>query len=179
MNIEKQIPLLEEILSEWKSLIGLEYQGYRNHVYRMIHFCFILKDCNEEDRKKIIIAGAFHDLGIWIEDTVDYIPPSIPPAIEYLHRKNLEAWSEEITLMIRDHHKVSKYKGEESSLVEIFRRADLVDFSLGLFNFGIEKANIEKLKMTFPNNGFHKNLAKRIGKWVIKHPLNPLPMFKW
>lgn len=66
MKIEKQIPLLEEIFSEWKRVIGAEYNGYKNHVYRMIHFCLALRNCNDEEREKIIIAGAFHDIGIWI-----------------------------------------------------------------------------------------------------------------
>ena len=80
MKIEENIPLLEEILSKWKPVVGKDYEGYKNHVYRMINFCFALKDCNEEEREKIIIAGCFHDLGIWIGNTVDYILPSIPPA---------------------------------------------------------------------------------------------------
>ena len=90
-NVEEQIPLLEEIFSDFKKTIGSEYQGYRNHVYRMIHFCLALRECNQEEREKIIIAGAFHDIGIWIEDTVDYIPPSLPPAMDYLKKRNLEA----------------------------------------------------------------------------------------
>lgn len=179
MKIEKQIPLLEEILSPWQEIIGDEYQGYRNHVYRMIHCCFALKDCNSKEREKIIVAGAFHDLGIWIEDTVDYIPPSIPPAMEYLKIRNLESWSEEVTLMISEHHKINEYQSKAYPLVEIFRRADLVDFSLGLFKFDIEKADIEELKRSFPNHDFHKNLAKRATSWFVKHPLDPLPMMKW
>ena len=63
----------------WKEVIGPEYNGYRNHVYRVIHFCLALKACNQAEREKIIIAGVFHDIGIWIKDTVDYIPPSLPP----------------------------------------------------------------------------------------------------
>ena len=57
MIVEERILLLEEILTESKETIGNEYAGYRNHVYRMIHFCLSLKDCNEEEREKIIIAG--------------------------------------------------------------------------------------------------------------------------
>ncbi len=57
MLIETTIPLLEEILGEWQDLIGKDYEGYKNHVYRMIHFCFALKDCNEEEREKVMIAG--------------------------------------------------------------------------------------------------------------------------
>jgi hypothetical protein len=179
MKIEEQIPLLEEILSDWKGAIGSEYQGYRNHVYRMIHFCLALTECNDEEREKIIIAGAFHDIGIWVEDTVDYIPPSLPPAMEYLKSRNLEAWSEEITLMITEHHKIREYKDKSYPLVEIFRKGDLVDFSFGLFKFGIPKTYIESVKAKFLNSDFHKNLVKKAGKWFVKHPLNPVPMMKW
>ena len=40
--IEERIPLLEEILERWKNELGNDYTGYKNHVYRMIHFCFAL-----------------------------------------------------------------------------------------------------------------------------------------
>ena len=179
MKIEENIPLLEDIFSEWKDVIGSEYQGYRNHVYRMIHFCLALQVCNDEEREKIIIAGAFHDIGIWINDTVDYIPPSLPPAIEYLKKRKLEAWSAEIELMITEHHKIREYKNTAYPLVEIFRKGDLVDFSFGLFKFGLSKAYINQVKTEFPNADFHKNLAKRAAKWFLKHPLNPAPMMKW
>ncbi len=179
MRIEDQIPLIEELLSEWKALIGDEYMGYRNHVYRMVHFCLSLKECNDEEKEKIIIAGVFHDIGIWIEDTADYIEPSVPPAIAYLERRNLQAWNEEITLMITEHHKLREYSGDYSCLVELFRKADLVDFSLGTFKFGLPNTTIKALKTHFPNASFHKNLGKLAARWFIKHPFNPAPMMKW
>ena len=179
MKVEENIPLLEDIFSEWKSTIGNEYQGYRNHVYRMIHFCLALRNCNDGEREKIIIAGAFHDIGIWINDTVDYIPPSLLPAMEYLKKRDLEAWSDEIKLMITEHHKIREYKDPAYPLVEIFRKGDLVDFSFGLYKFGISKAYINQVKATFHNADFHKSLGKRAAKWFLKHPLNPAPMMKW
>jgi hypothetical protein len=177
--VEEPIPLLEEILTRWQETIGDEYEGYRNHVYRMIHCCLALKDCSAEEKEKIIIAGVFHDIGIWIEDTVDYIPPSLPPTMEYLKDRNLEAWSTEIRLMIPEHHKIREYKDAAYPLVEVFRKGDLVDFSFGLFRFGIPKACIRQVRAKFPNAGFHKNLGRRAAKWFLKHPLNPAPMMKW
>lgn len=179
VRIEQRIPLPEEILAQWKEVIGNEYEGYKNHVYRMIHFCLVLGDCNEDERKKIIIAGAFHDLGIWIEDTIDYIAPSVPPAREYLERAGLEAWSAEIELMITGHHKIRKYRNERYPLVELFRQGDLVDFSLGLVKFGIPGSCVRDVKAGFPNAGFHRNLGKRAPGWFMRHPLKPLPMMKW
>jgi hypothetical protein len=48
MAIEERIPLLEDILDKWKNDLGNDYLGYKNHVYRMIHFCFALHPCNNE-----------------------------------------------------------------------------------------------------------------------------------
>jgi hypothetical protein len=179
VDVTKELPLLEEIFREWQDTIGADYQGYRNHVYRMIHFCLALCMCNSEQRQKIIIAAAFHDIGIWIGDTVDYIPPSLPPMRLYLQANDLAHWSEEITLMITEHHKIRPYRDKKYPLVEVFRRGDLVDFSFGLFRFGIAKSFIRTVQTEFPNHGFHRALAKRAGKWFLQHPFNPAPMMKW
>lgn len=182
--IIKELPLVDEILADWKNTIGDDFQGYRNHVHRMILCCFALKSLANEklsndEKEKIIIAGAFHDLGIWIENTLDYLPPSIPPARNYLKKRGLESWSIEIELMINEHHKLKEYQDSRYPLVELFRKGDLVDFSLGVVKFGLPKSDIKTLKAKFPNAGFHKCLAKRAIKWFLKHPLNPAPMMKW
>lgn len=179
MKINTDIALLETIFADWKSVIGADYLGYRNHVYRMVHCCFALQDCSAEESDKIIIAAVFHDLGIWIDQTLDYIGPSLPPALRYLSENGLEAWSEEISLMISEHHKLNKYTNEKYPLVELFRKADLVDFSLGLVRFGLPKAYLSALNEAFPNEGFHKGLVKKAGKWFLRHPFNPAPMMKW
>lgn len=179
MFIEPTIPLVEKILGEWKNLIGNDYEGYKNHVYRMIYCCFLLKECDSEEQEKIIIAGCFHDIGIWIENTVDYIPPSLPPARNYLKHRGLESWIPEIELMISEHHKIMPYKDDTYSLVELFRKGDLVDFSFGLFRFGLPNDDIERLKAQFPNAGFHANLARLAAQWFPRHPFNPAPMMKW
>lgn len=180
MRIEKRIPLLEDILEQWKSELGNDYAGYKNHVYRMINFCFALYNgVNDEKREKIIIAGCFHDLGIWSDDTFDYLPPSIVLANSYLKQKNLENWIPDIELMIGMHHKLREYHDTHTELIEVFRKGDLVDFSLGIFKCGLPKTYIKEVKAEFPNAGFHKRLVKLAGGWVCRHPLNPVPVLKW
>jgi hypothetical protein len=179
MKIENHIPLLEDILDNWKHKIGNDFSGYKNHVYRMIHFCFALHNCSNEDRDKIIIAACFHDLGIWANDTVDYLPPSILLAKDYLTQNNLEHWIPEIELMIDMHHKLRKFQDNRYPLVEVFRTGDLVDFSLGIVKGGLSKAFIKRVKEQFPNEGFHKGLARLAGKWFSRHPLSPPPFMKW
>jgi hypothetical protein len=179
MAIEEHIPLLEEILDQWKNQIGTDYAGYKNHLYRMINFCFALHDCNDEEREKIIIAACFHDLGIWASNTFDYLPPSVALAKAYLKQNNLEPWIPEIELMIDKHHKLRKYRDDRYPLVELFRQGDLVDFSLGIVKCGLPGSYIKSVKSRFPNAGFHKRLVQLEVGWLSGHPLNPLPVLKW
>ncbi len=54
MTIETNIPLLESILGARQSMIGSQYQTYKNHVYRVLNFCFAFHPCREgsEDRQE-------------------------------------------------------------------------------------------------------------------------------
>lgn len=42
LKVHASLPLVEEILSPWQERIGTDYDGYKNHVYRMLHCCFAL-----------------------------------------------------------------------------------------------------------------------------------------
>ncbi|MFX8470239.1 phosphohydrolase, partial [Acinetobacter baumannii] len=74
--------------------------------------------------------------------TLDYLPPSARAAGEYLTVTGREAWIPEVGEMIVMHHRVSACDAEVSPLVEAFRRADVADFSLGLFRMGLPRALI-------------------------------------
>ncbi len=145
----------------------------------MINFSFALHDFKLEEQKKIIIAGCFHDIGIWTAETFDYLPPSVALAKEYLKQNNFEQWIPEIEMMIDQHHKLRKYTDESRPTIEMFRQGDLVDFSLGIVKCGLPNAYIKSIKARFPNAGFHKRLVKLAGRWICRHPLNPLPVLKW
>jgi len=77
------------------------------------------------------------------------------------------------------HHKMTEYKNTAYPLVEVFRKADLADFSLGLINGGVSADYIRDVKTAFPNAGFHKMLCKEQGEWLLKHSFNPFPIMKW
>ncbi len=179
MTIEERIPLLEEILGKWENELSSDYAGYKNHVYRMIHFCFAQGDFSAIEREKIIIAGCFHDLGIWSHSTFDYLPPSVALAKDYLTEKDLEEWIPDIEPMIDTHHKLRKHRDDRNPLIEVFRKGDLVDFSLGLVRCGLPGTYIKSVKKSFPNAGFHKRLVRLAGGWICRHPLNPVPVLKW
>jgi len=158
MKLEEQLPLLESILDEWREPLGDDYQAYRNHVYRVVNFCLVLHPADPDDRDKFIIAGCFHDLGIWVNDTVDYLGPSAELAANYLKEHAREPWSGEIELMIDQHHKITRARDGRYPLVEVFRKADWIDVSMGLRAFGLSKSDVQSVLEGFPNMGFHKRL---------------------
>ena len=71
MVIETNHPLIEEILSGWKTRLGDEYAGYRVHVYRIYNFCLALRQCSGDERTKLAIVACFNDIGLWSDQTVD------------------------------------------------------------------------------------------------------------
>ena len=179
MLVEKSIPLLEEILKKWENEIGIDYQGYKNHVYRLVHFCLAFHPGNEEERDKIIIAGCFHDLGIWSNNTFNYLEPSIELAKNYLKSENRNSLLDEIERMIFFHHKITRFRDTDYPLVEPFRKADLVDVSLGVLRSGLSREQVTLVRNSFPNSGFHKTLLRLTFSEFKRNPLKPLPVMKW
>lgn len=180
MEIQRDIPLLEDILSEYRPVLGGDYSPYKNHVFRVVNFCFLLEpEMGDAAREKTVIAGAFHDLGIWTDDTLDYLSPSVVLAKTYLAGRNLAKWSDEVGLMIDQHHKLRRYQDAAYPLVELFRRADLVDVSLGAVAFGLPAEAVRQVKASFPNLGFHKRLNELGIRELLRNPLRPVPFLKW
>ncbi|NRA62993.1 MAG: hypothetical protein HRU19_00840 [Pseudobacteriovorax sp.] len=179
MHNKQVVTSIDEILDSWREIIGKDYLGYRNHVQRMVQITLKLGDLDGGQMDKVVIAACFHDIGIWIENTVDYIEPSIPPAMEYLQAKGKHDWQDEVRLLISEHHKIRPFQDPRYPLVELFRKGDLVDFTLGAVRFGLDKEFLKELKTQFPNAGFHWGLAKKASSWFLKHPTNPAPMMKW
>ena len=69
--------LIEAILEDCKDRIGDDHADYRGHVHRMFNYCLALNPAAEEERTKLAIAARFHDIGLWSDDTADYLVPSI------------------------------------------------------------------------------------------------------
>lgn len=64
--------------------------------------------------------------------------------------------------------------------VEVFRKADWTDASLGLRAFGLPRARRGPVYAAFPNSGFHARLVCLTCARIARHPCsNPLPMMRW
>ncbi len=171
--------LVDHILGEYAQALGPDLPAYRNHVTRVLHFVFAIAPPLQSAPLPILIAGAFHDLGIWTAHTFDYLDPSTQLAHDYLKVHGLEMLWPEVDLIIGQHHKLRTYTGPCEASVEAFRRADLVDLSLGLIRAGLNPAFIQAVRAQFPNAHFHARLVAFTGRQLLRTPLNPLPMMRW
>ena len=170
---------VEEVLDNHASELGHDLIAYRNHVYRVVNLCLAIVGDRRVEFDKLAVAAVFHDLGIWTNNTFDYIAPSVAIARKHLTARGLADWIPEIEAMIVDHHKVTPSHAHPQSLVESFRRADWIDVTRGLRRFGLPRTFIAAVAATWPDAGFHRRLVQlTIGRF-LKHPLTPLPMVKW
>ena len=178
MELVQEISQLDELLAQYAAAMGSDAVPYGNHTYRVANLCLAFAPRDPDTVHKIAIAAALHDMGIWTERTFDYIPPSIELARAHLARIGRPEWTDEITTMILEHHKISPYRGRADWLVESFRKADWIDVTFGLRSFGVPRDRIQELRRRWPNAGFHLGLVKQTVRRFGSHPLNPLPMFR-
>ena len=172
-------PLVDDILASHRDALGPDLAGYRNHVTRVLHFLFAIEPQLRDAGDQILIAAAFHDLGIWTARTFDYLAPSSRLALDCLIACGLAPLWPEVDLIIQQHHKLRSYRGPFSPSVESFRRADLVDLSLGLIRFGLTSRFIHSVRDALPNAHFHARLLALTGQQLLRSPLRPLPMIRW
>jgi hypothetical protein len=97
-----------------------------------VNLCLAIVGDGRVDLEKIAVVAVFHDLGIWTNNTFDYIAPSVAIAREHLVARGMADWIPEIEATIADHHKVTPSRAHPQSLVESFRRADWIDVTRGL-----------------------------------------------
>ena len=167
-----------EILSPYEGQVGNDYHSYLNHAERVFQIARNLDSTNAFHPDKFAIACAFHDLGIWTNDTWDYLRPSEKLCKEYLEKVGRSEWEGEIMLMINQHHKLLPYKGRFQNSVELFRKADLVDFSSGVIRFSVPKKKYKELVDAYPLHGFHGVLFRQFWKHFRQNPWSPFPMVK-
>src|SRR5690349_10394385 len=110
MKLYESLPLIDDTLGGLSEVIGRDLEGYRNHVYRMVNFTYAMGEFDEDARKKIAIAGCFHDIGIWPSRTLDYLEPSAVRAEEFLDENGMAELRPQIREMICQHHKLRSYK---------------------------------------------------------------------
>ncbi|MCC2637857.1 MAG: Metal dependent phosphohydrolase [Moraxellaceae bacterium] len=173
-------PTLDELFAPWLGALGKDYPAYRHHVERLLALCELLaaRAGVQLDPVALRVAAVYHDLGIWSDGTFDYLAPSAARAAAWLESQGQAGLAPLVAAMIAQHHKI-RPAGPANDPVEIFRRADWMDVSLGLLNAGLPRAHYRELLERYPDAGFHWRLVQLSTKRALTNPLNPLPMFRW
>ncbi|TXT37299.1 MAG: hypothetical protein FD135_3706 [Comamonadaceae bacterium] len=178
MQIHSGFALVDELLSGFASDLGDDFVAYRNHINRVLNVYLALNG-QLQPSTAVLVAAAFHDLGIWTQRSFDYLKPSVDLAKNWLASQGLSELEAEVDTIITEHHKLSLYTGAHFASVEAFRQADLVDVSMGLIRFGLPGSYIRLVKQAFPSAGFHRKLLSLTINQFKRSPLRPLPMIHW
>lgn len=170
---------LESLLEPYDAKLGDSRMGYVNHCKRVLSLSRLIGPAVvEANELEFVVAAAFHDLGIWVDDTFDYLEPSVGLATRWLQQNGHGDRVALVSEMILQHHKIRPADGTDSP-VEIFRRADTIDVVLGLRRFGVDLSSYRKLRKKYPNSGFHRGLVQQTWRQLRRDPRHPLPMMRW
>jgi len=153
----RELPLAEEILESHRHRAHGDdagFDGYKAHVYRVVNFARAMTPATSDRDDKLAIAAAFHDLAAF--DTLDYLAPSIEAQDAWLKHTGREAWSDELALIVAEHHRMIRYRAPRphAALVEAVRRADLVEVSGGLIRFGLPASFVKEVRGAFDASVF-------------------------
>lgn len=166
--------MIPNILAPYSAILGADFQGYSNHASRVYYYSITLLLMKQN--KKLAIAAAFHDLDIWVNNDLDYLPGSAALACKYLKDQKLNYLPDEMQYIINNHHKMSRISGNIEA--EAFRKADLIDLTGGRIKFNIPKVLIREIEDKYPRLNFSRTIAKKVIKHMLKNPLHPLPMLR-
>lgn len=153
---------IELWLAPYREVLDADFDGYRGHVYRVLSYAMHFLGPAHPRRREVEAALAFHDIGLWTAGTLDYLGPSIAEADKDLEGSDLDGAL--VRAAIRNHHKVTPYRGPHAEVVNAVRRADWVDASRGRLRKGLTRAQIAAVEAAIPNAGFHAALDRLTGE---------------
>jgi hypothetical protein len=178
MALVERHSVIDEVLEAWASALGGDERAYGGHVYRVYNFARRLYGSSDRD-DDLAVASVFHDLGIWSDQTFDYLQPSAARAVAHLMERGQSASARLMEQVIENHHRLARVRGGDGgALIDAFRRADLVDVTAGWLRAGLDRGFLREAEARFPYDGFHGFLLRTAGSWLVRHPFNPLPMVR-
>jgi hypothetical protein len=155
--IKPERPHVEELFKPYQEMIGKDFPGYRNHVYRAITYAMHFLDHSTEYEQLVETIFVYHDIGLWSDHQLAYLEPSEALALADNEKYGWGLDSEVLHGAIHWHHKIFPYTGPHQTVIEACRKADWIDATKGNI---ISKAAIAKVEATFPNLGFHDTLLR-------------------
>lgn len=160
ITIKVERPFVEELFTRYETLIGKDFPGYRNHVYRTITYAMHFLGNAEEHERLVKAAFVYHDIGLWTDHELAYLEPSEAVAIADNKKFGLGLDPGLLREAIHWHHKIFPYIGPQREIIEACRKADWIDASKGMLRKGMSRAQIQRVETAFPNLGFHETLLR-------------------
>ncbi len=160
IKIKLARPWVEELLTRYEQMIGKDFPGYRNHVYRTITYAMHFLENETEYEQLVETAFVYHDIGLWTDKELAYLEPSENVALKDNEKYGWGLDPEILRNAIHWHHKISPYKGENQQIIEACRKADWIDASKGMLRKGLSKTLVKEVETAFPNLGFHDTLLR-------------------
>ena len=158
--IKTERPWIEELFAPYVEMIGRDYLGYRNHVYRTVTYAMHFLGQDPACEKIVETAFVYHDIGLWSDHELAYLEPSEALANSDNEKNGWGFEPELLRSMIHWHHKIFPYHGQNERLIEACRKADWIDATKGIIRQGTSKDVIALVEEAFPNLGFHDTLLR-------------------
>jgi hypothetical protein len=176
--VETAHRIADDLFAAYPTQFGVALCAYRGHVHRDIGLVGLQIDLDMDDAALLGVAAFFHDAGIWLDGTFDYLSPSIRRALDHLGSAN-PSDDAVVRATIMEHHRLRKARSVHP-MVEAFCRADLTDLSGGLVpSPDVSFRDYRALANRYRSYRFRWRLTVIFLRWVVRHPFRPLPMVKW
>ncbi|MEM9366134.1 MAG: phosphohydrolase [Planctomycetota bacterium] len=160
MALATNRPRIETLLQPYREVIGADYAGYRNHVYRTVTYAMHFLHDDVQAAPSVETAMAYHDIGLWNDKALAYLEPSEAAVVADNETYGWELDPELLRGIIHWHHKITCYRGPHERIIEACRKADWIDASMGRMRKGLSRKVIAAVEAAFPNEGFHKSLLR-------------------
>jgi hypothetical protein len=156
--------VVERELAPLRACIGEDFDGYRNHVYRVLTYAMHFLDGEPRWREPIAFALAYHDVGLWTDRALAYLEPSERHAEDARATSAFDLNPTLIRDLIHWHHKVTPFRGDNARVVNAVRKADWIDASGGRLLKGLSRRQVVEVMTAIPPLGFYETLTRLPGE---------------
>lgn len=164
-----------EALERLRSVCGESDGAMERHGLRCYLICerMAAQLGTDVDREVLLVAGLLHDIGLYDGASSGgvYVSDGKEYAAELLVGR--EGWNAERIRLCLDaierHHELRSQRAAGTE-VELLRRADLVELSRGLVNFGLDRDGLGDLWRSVPRDGVYREIGSMVVKALRERP---------
>lgn len=154
--------LLDFLLEPWKDLLGKDFTSFKNHSLRMINFCNYILEPDEIQLQHIIIASAYHQIGLWKGKKKSYTLLSAETLLFDAGRIGLDPIPEHIIEAIIKHTNIKNDFEFDECFQEAFWRSFRIEFSMGYSEQGLPSDFIKQVRECIPTLQYNKINAEKL-----------------